>query len=172
MNMTNTTQEEIEAQARRIVELGKLLHDYVHKNFIQHVVGSRGRKKLVSLTLPQLDAVRAAGRSEEMTITELSRMLGVSAPSASAMVDRLVERGILIRERSRQDRRKVVVRVSEDVAEDIEQIEQTILGEFVDIIEKIGPASARKWCEALEQVKRILDEKTSCPDRRGPSNQR
>ncbi len=159
--MTDAARADVEDQARRIVEVGKLLHDYVHQSFSRHAAGNRGRKKLASLTLPQLDAVRAAGRSDEVTITKLSRTLGVSAPSASAMVDRLVERGILIRERSRQDRRKVVVRVSEDVAEDIQRIEESILGEFIDIIEKIGPEAAGKWCEVLDRVHCILAEKST-----------
>lgn len=158
MNMATANHEEIEAQARRIVEVGKLLHDYIHKTFTRQVAGSRGRKRLTSLTLPQLDAVRAAGQTGEVTITELSRKLGVSAPSASAMVDRLVERGILCRERSRQDRRKVAVRVSEEVAEDVRRIEEKILSAFIDIIEKLGPEAARKWCEVLAQVERIMEE--------------
>jgi DNA-binding MarR family transcriptional regulator len=82
------------------------------------------------------------------------------------MVDRLVERGILCRERSRQDRRKVAVRVSEDVAEDIRRIEEKILSAFIDIIEKLGPDATRKWCEVLVQVERILCDK---PDPEDPA---
>ncbi len=161
MNMTHAAHPEVVDQARHIVAFGRLLHDHVHQTFARHIAGGRSRKKLASLTLPQLDAVKAAQQTDGVTITELSRLLGVSAPSASAMVDRLVERGILFRERSRQDRRKVAVRVCEDVAEDIRHIEETILGEFIDIIEKLGPEASRKWCEVLEQVHHIIREKSA-----------
>lgn len=158
MNIARTADGEVTDQARRIVEVGKLIHEHVHKTFNQHITGSRGKKRLADLTMPQLEAVKAARQHGGVTITELSRVLGVSAPSASAMVDRLVDRGILRRERSRHDRRKVAVRVSEDVAEDIRHIEEKILGAFVEIIEKLGPETTEKWCEVLVQVKRILDE--------------
>lgn len=161
MNIAGTANTEVEDQARRIVEAGKLIHEYVHKTFNHHMTGSRGKKRLADLTMPQLDAVRAARLHGEVTITELSRVLGVSAPSASAMVDRLVERGILRRERSRQDRRKVAVRVSNEVADDIRHIENKILSAFVDLVEKLGPEAAEKWCEVLSQVKEILDENSN-----------
>jgi len=93
---------------------------------------------------------------EQITMTELSSQLCVSPPSASVMVDRLVEKGILIREHSIEDRRKVMVRVSPEAMEDIKGVEKTILRSFVDLVEKIGPETTRKWCEVLERVKSVL----------------
>jgi DNA-binding MarR family transcriptional regulator len=92
----------------------------------------------------------------QITMTELSSQLCVSPPSASAMVDRLVEKGILTREHSTEDRRKVMVRVSPEAMEDIKGVEETILSSFVDLVEKIGPETARKWCEVLERVESVL----------------
>jgi len=106
--------------------------------------------------MTQLYAVKATRAHGHVTITQLSEILNVSPPSASAMVDRLVEKGMLIRERSSEDRRKVLVRVSPDAVKDIEKVEEKILNIFVELVEKIGPESAAKWCEVLGQIKEIL----------------
>jgi len=106
----------------------------------------------------QMHLIRMIRDRAEITITELAEKLGVSPPSASVMVDRLVERGILLREQSREDRRKVLVRISPEAVRTIERIEKAILQSFVDLVEKLGPATARKWCEVLDKVQQALKE--------------
>ena len=94
----------------------------------------------------------------EVTIKELAKLLSVAPPSASVMVERMVEKGILARETSRKDRRKVTVSVSHEAIEDIEEIEEAVLRSFVDLVQKVGPETTRKWCEVLERIKSILEE--------------
>jgi DNA-binding MarR family transcriptional regulator len=72
------------------------------------------------------------------------------------MLDRLVEKGILTRKYSMEDRRKMAIRVSPEDREDIKGFEETILHSLVELIEKIGPETAWKWCEILERVKSVL----------------
>ena len=107
--------------------------------------------------MSQFSAVKAARLEGEVTISRLAEILGVSVPSASVMVDRLVEKKILTRERSREDRRKVVVRVSPVVARDMERVEDAIFRSFVEIVRKVGPDVAKKWHEALTKVKTVIE---------------
>lgn len=61
-------------------------------------------------TLPRFDVMAALHRSEsELTMTELSRMLLVSNGNATAVVDRLVKAGLVVRRASESDRRIVKV---------------------------------------------------------------
>ncbi len=61
-------------------------------------------------TLPRFDVMAALHRSDsEMTMTELSRMLLVSNGNATAVVDRLVKAGLVVRRASESDRRIVKV---------------------------------------------------------------
>jgi DNA-binding MarR family transcriptional regulator len=80
------------------------------------------------------------------------------------MVDRLVEKGLLSREPSRKDRRKVLVSVSPEALKKIDTIEETILHSFVDLVEKIGPKTAQMWCQVLKKVRETQEE--------GPSHNR
>ena len=145
-------------QARYIMETGKLIHDRVSQVFAGHAAGCRKKKELYELSVPQMHAVKALRSRGEVTITQLAGILKVSPPSASAMVDRLTERGILTRERSREDRRKVVVRIAPEVAEDIANIEGKILNSFIELVDKLGPETTRKWCEVLAHVKTVMTE--------------
>lgn len=43
------------------------------------------------------------------TVSQLAALLGTSPPSASAMVDRMVDTGLVVRERNEDDRRVVTV---------------------------------------------------------------
>lgn len=148
-------------RAHHIFTSGKTIHDDIMNIHIRQLAVSGKQDASDELTMSQLQAVKATWESGQATITELADMLGVSAPSASAMAHRLVERGFLIRGRDARDRRKVVVRVAPEAWETIRRVEENILGTFVDLVEKIGPEYAEKWCEILDRVKRVLEEKSS-----------
>jgi DNA-binding MarR family transcriptional regulator len=91
-------------------------------------------------------------------MSELAELLGVSPPSASTMVDRLVDKGVLSREHSTEDRRKVVVRISPESAKNIESVESSILQLFEGLVEKLGPETTRQWCRVLKHVNAVLSD--------------
>ena len=102
-----------------------------------------------------------------VSITELSHLLGVSPPSASNMVERLVEKGLLVREPSPDDRRKVVISVAPPVVAEIRHVEESVLGLFVGLVERLGPETARKWCEVLAAIKTVIEADVETEKRLG-----
>ena len=143
-------------QARYIFSTGKLIRDRIFKTQTLHLASCGKSEALGDLSVPQFHAIMMVRTLGQAYMTDLSDRLGVSPPSASAMVDRLVEKGILTREHSDEDRRKVVVSISPEAMKTIEVVEETILRSFVELVEKIGPETARKWCEVLERVNSVL----------------
>jgi DNA-binding MarR family transcriptional regulator len=66
-------------------------------------------------TLPRFDVMAALHRSgPQLTMTELSRLLLVSAGNATAVVDRLVRDGLVVRRASDTDRRIVQVALTDE----------------------------------------------------------
>jgi DNA-binding MarR family transcriptional regulator len=145
-------------QARYIFTSSKLIRDRVLRNITGHNAVNARNGQFGELSLAQMHAVNVTRDRGQVTITELAEMLGVSPPSASAMVDRLVEKGILLREQSRKDRRKVVVSVSPDAVHTLENIEENILKSFVRLVEGIGPEMACRWCEVLKHVRDVQEQ--------------
>ncbi len=117
-----------------------------------------GSCKGEELSVAQVQTVMAVHSLGEVTISNLAAELNVSPPSVSNMVDRLVEKKVLIRERSKQDRRKVVVRLSERAMARATKMEGAVLAAFYDLVEKVGPKTAEKWCEVLACVEQVLAE--------------
>jgi DNA-binding MarR family transcriptional regulator len=145
-------------QARYIFTRGKMIHDRVQRIVAEHIASGKGHRGFRDLSVAQLHVFMQVRHRGEVTIKELAEMLDVAPPSASSMVDRLVEKGILVREMSLEDRRKVTVGVSPGVMEDIEKTEEAVFSSFVDLVQKVGPETSRKWCEVLERVKSILEQ--------------
>ena len=68
-------------------------------------------------TATQFLAMEAIDQHGLLTIKDLANILGISSPSTTVLVDKMVERGIFTREQSQEDRRKVIVRISPAAAE-------------------------------------------------------
>ncbi|MCC6474764.1 MAG: MarR family transcriptional regulator [Burkholderiales bacterium] len=76
---------------------------------------SEAAAEKVGLTAQHYQAmlvVRAAAEREEVTINELARQLLIRHNSAVGLVDRLVKQELLVRSPSREDRRKVSLRLT------------------------------------------------------------
>lgn len=150
------------AQAALIMATGKLMRD---RTLRMQSTPSRGHGRQAAfgeLSMAQTLAMMAVKDRGPLSITALAGLLAVSPPSVSVMVDRLVERGILIRETDPRDRRRVKVRLSDEADTAYNQIHHFILADFVRLVERIGPDMARKWCEVMLEVRRaLLDEPRS-----------
>lgn len=145
-------------QARFILSTGKMVHDRVNRIISEHMINCDSCEQLRDLSITQLHAIMKIKYSGQVNMTELAEMMDVSPPSASAMVDRLVERGLLVREHSTEDRRKVVVKISPGAMENSREIENTLLTFFVSIVEKIGPETTQQWCDVLAKIKSVIAE--------------
>jgi DNA-binding MarR family transcriptional regulator len=143
-------------QARYIFTIGKKIQDRVFRVYTQLLAKEGKLTTGDELSFSQIQTVKAIEESGHVSITELARLLGVSPPSASAMVDRLVEKGVLTRRRDSLDRRRVVVEARPEAVAMIHKVEEKILDTFIDLVEKIGPDAARMWCEVLVRVERAI----------------
>ena len=157
-------QEKIE-RARYIATTGRMVYERIIRIQTEHLSQPCGAKAFQDLSLHQFNTILAVQRHGPVSITELSHLLGVSPPSASNMVERLVEKGILIREPSPDDRRKVVISVSPAVVEEIRHVEESVLGLFVGLVEQLGPETSRKWCEVLGAVKKAIGAEVKTENR-------
>ena len=139
-------------QARYIFGVAKMLRHHVLTSLTQ--LG--GECAHGDLSVAQMNLILAVRGRGEVTLTELADILSVSPPSVSVMVERLVERGFLMRERAISDRRKVVIQVSPDADHHIAEMEERVVATFVDLLEELGPETAGKWHEVLEKVEEVL----------------
>lgn len=93
-----------------------------------------------------------------LTMTELAGALKVSAPSASMMVDRLVEKGVLVRTQSREDRRKVLVSVSPEAQARMDARWRAVEEAFFALAETLGDETVEQWYAVMSRVRAALEE--------------
>ncbi|WP_319406908.1 MarR family transcriptional regulator [uncultured Desulfosarcina sp.] len=153
------TEPDVLIHARFIFTTGRMIHDQIMRISTGACMRIAKDDRFGELSAPQMNMLIMIRVREAVSVTELAALLGVSPPSVSTMVDRLVERGLLTRVPSDQDRRKVVIRVSPEALEDIARVEEMLLGYFVELVEAVGPETTKKWCEVLEQIKQVLGKK-------------
>ncbi len=88
-----------------IVEaLPEIMRRLVHKRSIT--------PKEMELTMAQMRALRTITDNPDCTMGELAKKLGIGMSTATGLVDRLVQRGVVNREASYDDRRVIRVRLS------------------------------------------------------------
>jgi DNA-binding MarR family transcriptional regulator len=150
--------ETLAAQARYIFTNGRAIRDFVDRNVAQLLAAEGNRSVCGELSVHQMHALMLIQKRGKVSISELAHLMGVSAPSASAMVDRMVEKGALTRAPSVKDRRRMDVRIAPAVQADFERVNDVLLAAFERLVEKAGAETARMWCEVLERIKRVLDE--------------
>src|SRR5215211_2212552 len=68
---------------------------------------------MLELTFAQARALFILAARKELTVSQLAKVLGVGNPTASILVQQLVERGLVIRREDTNDRRQTVIRLSE-----------------------------------------------------------
>ncbi|MBW1893148.1 MAG: MarR family transcriptional regulator [Deltaproteobacteria bacterium] len=152
--------KEIEKLARNIFTTGKLIRNRVFKVQSKQLAALGKKDALADLTAAQLHTMIMVNMRGRLSMNELSDLLGVSPPSTSVMVEKLVEKGILARNHSVEDRRKVIVQISPQAINDMKSVEDAILQSFVELVERIGPETAKKWSEVLEKIKPVLEKES------------
>jgi DNA-binding MarR family transcriptional regulator len=108
------------------------------------------------LTFPQYNALLAVRDAGEVSIKLLAERLQVSPPSASTMVDRLVEMGLLERQQNPHDRRSVRIRLSPIGTESIEGIESVVLRFLVELMNELDANHVANWRGVYDKIATIL----------------
>ncbi|HLO29451.1 MAG TPA: MarR family transcriptional regulator [Anaerolineales bacterium] len=72
---------------------------------------------MLELTFAQARALFMLAARKELTVSQLARLLGVGNPTASILVQQLVERDLVTRTEQATDRRHTIIRLSQKGAE-------------------------------------------------------
>jgi DNA-binding MarR family transcriptional regulator len=92
----------------------------------------------IDLTVQQLKTLAALWGQPAARMRDLSAMLGVNLSTATGIVDRLVERGYLERRSHPEDRRSVLVQLSDEGREEIGRIMRLGQAQFADLLDFVS----------------------------------
>lgn len=103
----------------------------------------------LDMSTPQFKALILIYEEEGVRMRELARRLGGSFSNATVLVDRLVERGLVERMADSQDRRVVLVRVTNNGQRLVEQLVTSWRSLSPSLLKALGPDELTKVSEAL-----------------------
>jgi DNA-binding MarR family transcriptional regulator len=110
------------------------------------------------LTGPQVTLMACLVNRGPMTLTELSRTLGMSHSTASGIVDRLQARGLLDRREDATDGRRTSIAVTDMVTAYVRELAAGPAGRLVAAFEKASPGQRRDVTKGLKTLRRLLSE--------------
>ena len=93
---------------------------------------------------------------KSMSVSDISHKLGIAKPNITPLVDRLLERGLVQRQRDANDRRVVNVVITEDGVNTLSAIQDTIASQVRMQAEHLSSAEFKELAESLASITRIL----------------
>jgi DNA-binding MarR family transcriptional regulator len=108
------------------------------------------------LTGPQVTVMACLVSGGPMTLTTLSRQLGMSHSTASGIVDRLQARGLVRRTQDPADRRRTRLTVTENVTRYVRELEEGPAGRLAAALGRADPDQRRAIREGLLLLRELL----------------
>jgi DNA-binding MarR family transcriptional regulator len=108
------------------------------------------------LTGPQVTLMACLVARGPLTVTELSRTVGMTHSTASGIVDRLESRGLVRRTPDASDRRRTRITVTEKVTRYVRELEEGPAGRLAVALKRASPAERRAMRRGLTLLRDAL----------------
>ena len=139
-----------------IFETGKRLRFYMDDRVMSHPAGEESLCE--NLSTIQMRTAMQVSIYQPLSLSELAAKLGVSAPSASVMVDRLVEKKVLERQPDPKDRRRVQLTIHPDAKGAMRELHNRFQAAVEGIAQRVGDENVERWFQVMLQVRELLEE--------------
>jgi DNA-binding MarR family transcriptional regulator len=118
-----------------------------------------GSEQLVrqGVSVTQLHLLSLIDRHGEMTMSRVAQVLDVSLSNATGIVDRMEERGLVERHRVPDDRRVVLVRVSERGRRLLGEVEVLKDDLLAAVLDRLTPGQLDRLVRALTDLRSAVD---------------
>ncbi len=135
--------------------------------------GRRITKELArkaELTGPQLAVIKGLEQIGKLSLTELSERIRAQNSTVTGIIDRMEREGLVVRERSTEDRRVIQIRLTEKGAAIAREIPVEPMEVFQEALGILSPAETRDLLRILTKVANRVRERTE-PGPRPKGNQ-
>jgi len=110
----------------------------------------------IELTSSQIKVLATFAERDCYTMTELSQLLSVTLPTMTAMVDRLIQNGLVKRHRDENDRRVVLVKLTPEGKKVIDNIMTIRKQEIEKLFQFFSPQEVVLFVDSIEHVAQLL----------------
>lgn len=128
--------------------------------FIRTEMRSQGAP---SLSVPQFRTLMFLYRHPGSSLSSLAEHLGVTRPTASALTERLVQRGFVNRTEHPKERRQVVLKLTEAGFDHLQQMRETTRKEIAKMFVNLSEAQQLRILDGLAVLSDVFEETASDP---------
>jgi DNA-binding MarR family transcriptional regulator len=118
------------------------------------------------LSIPQLRSLAFLNRSPGASLSDLAEHLGVTCATASATTERLVQRDLVQRIDNPQERRRVLLNLTEDGKHHLKQSQDQTRAHIADLLEGLTPEQVSNIEEGLALLKNVFEQTELKPPQR------
>lgn len=115
--------------------------------------------KLGAFSLAQYRVMMLVYHSGPMSISTLKNKLGIAQSTASEMVERLVQQGLLEREKLKKDQRVTVFRLSGKAVRSLKKRQENMLEVYKQILEPLTAEEQEKLLQAFITILELTQRK-------------
>jgi DNA-binding MarR family transcriptional regulator len=131
------------------------------RKIIQAVdLNSKRLVKRVGLTGPQLVILQEIARSGEVTAGEIAKAVSLSQATVTGILERMEKRGLLERQRSDRDKRRIMVRITEPGRQILDEAPPLMQEAFVEKFSSLQAWEQTMILSALQRLVSIMDATT------------
>ncbi|MBN2802441.1 MAG: MarR family transcriptional regulator [Deltaproteobacteria bacterium] len=111
----------------------------------------------VGLTTPQLICLQTVVNLGNTTLSFLTKEVGFSGSTVTGIIDRLEVKGLIVRERSTDDRRKIFLKVTEQGKELVAKSPSLLQDKLSDSLRTLSGSEQDKIVESLERIVSFME---------------
>lgn len=136
--------------AARVMETVPLLMRFIRADMRSH--------NAESLSIPQLRSLAFLNRNPGASLSEVAEHLGVTCATASTTIERLVQRNLVERNDHPQERRRIVLNLTEAGTMLLKQSQATTRAHIADILDSLTPEEVSNIEEGLTLLKNVFEQ--------------
>jgi DNA-binding MarR family transcriptional regulator len=118
---------------------------------------SKNLERKVGLTVPQILVMQTIDEGGSLPVSEIARRVSLSQATVTSILQRLERKGLTIRERNANDRRVVIVALTESARAQIADAPELLQEDFISRFEKLEPWEQKMLTAAVERIASLMD---------------
>jgi DNA-binding MarR family transcriptional regulator len=105
-----------------------------------------------NVSFPQFFLLAALDQKEVLTMSEIAQKMGHTTAAASGLVARLENLNYVVRASAREDRRKVLVCITEKGSGLVRRIREEMVGNLMKLMSHLTPDEQKAWLQIYTKI--------------------
>lgn len=153
------TEDDYMEKVSFIVETDGLLRDYITSVVIKDIKSRIDDKRFVRISSNHIHAALLLKTIAPCSLKDFAAVMRLSKSSASALVERMVEKKIIERQPNQDNRREILLSVDVEFEKHVVFVRKELSAWFASLLDDLGPEAFEKWYAVMQQLNTVMLKK-------------